>query len=132
MIDDFKKEINKVANFIENVTKEKSSIEMKSVYTYDEFYKYTISVRESSYEVAKSTISILRRNEYEGITLSNEQSNCFVIRQVFLNEAEEPVFMPNSQDAFYGKIVYANALDDKLKNFLGHNKMKTFRINREV
>lgn len=117
-----------VTAFIDGVKKEESTIQRVKEFTMDDFYKFTESIMESSYEVCKSTISLMKKSEMGG---GIPAKDFWVIRQVFLNEAEEPVNIPGKKDAFFGRIVYAYSIDPKFKEFMGDQKTKTFRINRQ-
>ena len=116
------------AFFVDNIKKEKSKIQKIREFTFDEFYKYTESIMESSYEVRKSAVSLMKKSE---IGDSIPAKDYWVIRQVFLNEAEEPVNIPDKKDAYFGRIVYADDIDRNFKEFMGDQKIKTFRINRQ-
>ena len=83
---------------------------------------------ESSYEVRKSAVSLMKKSEMGD---SIPAKDYWVIRQVFLNEAEEPVNIPDKKDAYFGRIVYADDIDRNFKEFMGDQKIKTFRINRQ-
>ena len=91
------------AFFVDNIKKEKSKIQKIREFTFDEFYKYTESIMESSYEVRKSAVSLMKKSEMGD---SIPAKDYWVIRQVFLNEAEEPVNIPDKKDAYFGRIVY--------------------------
>lgn len=116
------------AFFVDNIKKEKSKIQKIREFTFDEFYKYTESIMESSYEVRKSAVSLMKKSEMGD---SIPAKDYWVIRQVFLNEAEEPVNIPDKKDAYFGRIVYADDIDRNFKEFMGDQKIKTFRINRQ-
>ena len=116
------------ASFVDGIRKEKSTIQKIREFSMDDFYKYTESIMESSYEVCKSTVSLMKKSEMGG---GIPAKDFWVIRQVFLNEAEEPVSIPDKKDAFFGRIVYADSIDPKFKEFMGDQKIKTFRINRQ-
>ena len=116
------------AFFVDNIKKEKSKIQKIREFTFDEFYKYTESIMESSYEVRKSAVSLMKKSEMGD---SIPAKDYWVIRQVFLNEAEEPVNIPDKKDAYFGRILYADDIDRNFKEFMGDQKIKTFRINRQ-
>ncbi len=116
------------ASFVDGIKKEESTIQKIREFTMDDFYKYTESIMESSYEVCKSTVSLMKKSEMDGGIPAKDY---WVIRQVFLNEAEEPVNIPDKKDAYFGRIVYADDIDRKFKEFMGDQKIKTFRINRQ-
>ena len=116
------------AFFVDNIKKEKSKIQKIREFTFDEFYKYTESIMESSYEVRKSAVSLMKKSEMGD---SIPAKDYWVIRQVFLNEAEEPVNIPDKKDAYFGRLVYADDIDRNFKEFMGDQKIKTFRINRQ-
>lgn len=116
------------ASFVDGIKKEESTIQKIREFTMDDFYKYTESIMESSYEVCKSTVSLMKKSEMGG---GIPAKDFWVIRQVFLNEAEEPVSIPDKKDAYFGRIVYADSIDPKFKEFMGDQKIKTFRINRQ-
>lgn len=124
----FDKFFDAISSFANELQKEKSTVKKVSVFTYEDFKKYTESVMEESYEVCKSTISLMKKSEMGGELPADDY---WVVRQVFLNEAESPVKIPDSKEAFYGRIVNAKDIDSKFLEFMGGKKMKTFKISRE-
>jgi hypothetical protein len=119
--------LNATNAFIESIKKEESTVQKVVVFTYEEFYEYTESIMEKSYEVCKSTVSLMRKSEMGGEIPAED---FWVIRQVFLNEAEKPVEIPKKKGAFFGRIVYAKSVDPKFIEFMNTKKIKTFKINR--
>lgn len=119
--------ISAADNLIKEAEEEKSTVKKVSVFQYEEFIKYTKSIMDISYEVCKSTVSLMKKSEMGDEVPATDY---YVIRQVFLNEAEEPVRVPDTKEAFYGRIIYAQSVDKKFLEFMNGKKMKTFRINR--
>ena len=109
------------AFFVDNIKKEKSKIQKIREFTFDEFYKYTESIMESSYEVRKSAVSLMKKSEMGD---SIPAKDYWVIRQVFLNEAEEPVNIPDKKDAISEESYMQMILIVILKNLWGIRRLK--------
>ena len=72
--------------------------------------------------VDKCTIAIDQINEFDGIAYPEKK---FLIRIVLLDKNSAPITINGNEEEYLGCVTIANAIDTKLKEFMGEKKEKT-------
>lgn len=125
-MNDFWTKLNKAADAVAEVlTEGVTSNQNVKLYTYDEFKEIVMYKRKVYPQIAKCTISVQSRKEFEDKVFPE---NKYVIRIVMLDEQRKPICVANNPDEYVGALVIADSIDKRLYEFMGDKTEKTVVI----
>ena len=108
--------------FTDVLTEDIDSKKILGTYKYEDFVRFFRENRKENPVVEKSTISVTKVTEFDGVRYPESK---FLIRVVLLDKENRPISINGSEDEILGNVTIANSIDTKLVDFMGENTEKT-------
>ncbi len=108
--------------FTDVLTEDIDSKKNLGIYKYEDFIKFFNKNRKENPIVAKSTISVTKVTEFDGVRYPETK---FLIRIVLLDKDNCPISINGKEEEILGNVTIANSIDTKLVEFMGDKTEKT-------
>ena len=108
--------------FTDVLTEDIDSKKILGTYKYEDFVGCFRENRKENPVVEKSTISVTKVTEFDGVRYPESK---FLIRVVLLDKENRPISINGSEDEILGNVTIANSIDTKLVDFMGEKTEKT-------
>ena len=108
--------------FTDVLTEDIDSKKILGTYKYEDFVRFFRENRKENPVVEKSTISVTKVTEFDGVRYPESK---FLIRVVLLDKENRPISINGSEDEILGNVTIANSIDTKLVDFMGEKTEKT-------
>ena len=108
--------------FTDVLTEDIDSKKNLGTYKYEDFVRFFRENRKENPVVEKSTISVTKVTEFDGVRYPESK---FLIRVVLLDKEKRTISINGSKDEILGNVTIANSIDTKLGDFMGEKTEKT-------
>lgn len=122
MSDIFSRISKAVDAFTDVLTEGVDSKKYLGIYKYEDFVKFFKETRKDNTSVEKSTISVTKVTEFDGVRFPEAK---FLIRIVLFDKNNCPISINGSEEEILGNVTIANSIDTKLVEFMGEKTEKT-------
>lgn len=118
--------ISKVLKVVDAVTdvltEDIDSKQNTGIYKFEDFVKFLRENRKTNSVVEKSTISVTKVTEFDGVRYPEAK---FLVRIVLLDKENRPIYLNKRRDEILGSVTIANSIDTKLAEFMGEKTKRT-------
>lgn len=122
MAEIFSKVLKAVDAVADVLTEDIDSKKNTGIYKFEDFVKFFGENRKTNPIVEKSTISVTKVTEFDGVRYPEAK---FLVRIVLLDKEGYPIYLNKKRDEILGSVTIVNSIDTKLVEFMGEKTKKT-------